>query len=310
MNRTRSSVALAIVLAVAAGVARAQDQKPEAAAQPDPIAGIVQAMQQAEQRAASFRIELQTSGRLPDGTEFQTSGQLDVLRGAQPRSRTAVEFTVLGTLRGRMATAQTDKGIVVYHEDPAFGEVFYRIDPETVTDLEWAGEVLASAKLPGMKDRRAGAPLGSAMLDELRRHFVLTVTDKKARNGEAGQWLAGDRRPGLPDADADLPLATRVELFVRDKDKALLEVVHHQADKVLQRIEVKKLEVDAEIPAEAFTVDGNGQRLREVRQYLPMWGQIQDVLKQAEAKAAEEAEAKAKIDGKPVEAVVRPSKRK
>lgn len=310
MNRTSCSIAFATLLAVVAGPAAAQEPKPETAAQPDPIAGIVQAMQQAEQRATSFRIELQTSGRWLDGTEFKTSGQLDVLRGAQPRTRSSLEFTVLGTLGGRMATAQTDKGILVYQEDPAFGEVFYRIDPETVTDLEWAGEVLASAKMPGMKDRRAGAPLGSAMLDDLRRHFALAVTDKKARNGEAGQWLAGDRRPGLPDVDADLPLATRVEAFVRDKDLALLEVVHHQADKVLQRIEVRKLEVDAEIPIEAFTVDGNRQRLREVRQYLPMWGQIQDVLKQAEAKTAEEADARSKATGQPVEAAVRPSKRK
>ena len=307
MNRTSRCVAFATALGVVVGQGAAQAPKPEAAAQPDPIAGIVLAMRTAEQRAKSFRIEMQTSARWPDGTECQTTGSHDVLRGAQPMTRTLVEFA-LGKLGGRMESVQTEKGIRIYQEDPAFGEVFYHIDAAIVADLEWAGEVLARANLPGMKDRRAGAPLGSAMLDDLSQQFLLKVTERKERSGEAGQWLAGDRRP-LGDQDADLPIGNRVELFVRDKDKALLEVVHHQGEKVVQRIEVRRLEVDADIPAETFTVDGRGQRLREVRQYLTMWSQIQDVFKQADRKALEQAEAKAKAGESATEADVRPSKR-
>jgi len=313
MNRTSRCVAFAAFLGLLPGAAAVQEPKPAAAAQPDPIAGIVQAMRSAEQAAKSFRIELQTSGQWPTGTGFKTSGTLHVLRGAQPKTSSTVEYEVVGDLQNRMATAQTGEGIWIYSDDAAFGEVFVLIEPAIVADLEWAGEVLARANLPGMKDRRAGAPLGSAMLDDLRVHFELAISGRKERAGEAGQWLAGERRAGLPE-DSDLPLANSVELFVRDKDKALLEVVHHQGEKVLLRIEVRSLEVDVEIPAAAFTVDGRGQKLRPVRQHAPLWAQIQDVLGQAEGKALEQAEARATADGVPLDAkaklaAVRPSKR-
>lgn len=154
-----------------------------------------------------------------------------------------------------------------------------------VADLEWAGAVLERADLPGMADSRAAAPLGSAMLAGLQRHFDLAVTDRRERGGEAGRWLAGARRAGIEDQDTELPQADRVELFVRDRDHALLEVAQLQGDKPLQRIVVQRLEVDVDVPAATFEVDGRGQRLRDVQQHLPMWDQIQQVLRQAEAKA-------------------------
>jgi hypothetical protein len=48
--------------------------------------------------------------------------------------------------------------------------------------------------------------------------------------------------------------------------------------------------------ARDFVVDGRGQRLRDVQQHLPLWEQIEQVLKQAEAKSGDD--------------VVRPSRRK
>jgi hypothetical protein len=287
-------------------------------AQSDAIGKIVAEMQAAEKSLQSARIELVTTGHFAQGIEFRTRGALHVLRGAQPALHTLLEISFGDGITAVMESAQTSNGITLYEDHPAIGEIHLHIEPTIMADLEWAGTVLDDAKLPGMADRRATAPLGSAMVVELRRHFDLQVDARTERKGEAGQWLAGKRRVGLEDADPELPLADRVELFVRQRDHALVEVKHLQADKVVQHIVVEKLECGLEIPASKFAVDGRGQPLREVRepekggQYQPMWDQIEKVLLQAEAQSEKDAaEKNAKLPAEQhVKPEVRPSKRK
>lgn len=282
-----------LVLAVGAflGARQAGCQQPaavpDAAAQAGPIDEIVAAMRAAEQRLGSVVVDLSTTGNLPGGVALNTRGTLHVLRGAQPALHSLVEFSFADGLGGRAEWGQTAAGIVLYEENPSFGELYLRFDPTVVADLEWAGAVLERADLPGMVDRRAQSPLGSAMVADLQRHFDLAPTDRRDRDGEAGRWLAGPRRAGLEDQDTELPQADRVELFVRDRDHALLEVTHLQAGKPLQHVVVQRLEVGVELPPATFEIDGRGQRLRDVQQHLPMWDQIQQVLQKAEAKAPE-----------------------
>ena len=290
-NRTAISV-FGMVLAAMAPAWAQEASKPAAPpAQSDAIGKIVAEIQAAEKSLQSARIELVTSGQFEKGIEFQTRGVLHVLRGAQPALHTLLEVSFGEGIKATMESAQTASGITLYEDHPAIGQIHLHIEPTYVADLEWAGTVLDDAKLPGMSDRRATAPLGSAMVGDLRRHFDLKVesgTDRNGRNGEAGQWLAGKRRAGLEDADAELQLADRVELFVRQRDHALVEVKHLQGDKLVQHIVVNKLECGIEIPPSKFAVDGRGQSRREVKppekfgQYQPMWDQIEKVLLQAE----------------------------
>ncbi|MCA8977909.1 MAG: hypothetical protein KDC98_24500 [Planctomycetes bacterium] len=282
----RAIAVTGFLLAAGFGASPALGQGPESpsGAQADPIEPIVTAMRAAEGRLKSLRLELLTSGHYGKDTEFSTEGTLHVLRGEQTRVRSSVQFVYADGLRSRMESARTAAGITIYSADPVFGELYLRVPPSVVLDLEWAGKVLDRSDLPGMHDARAEAPLGSAMLDDLRTHFDLRAKPEKRRGPDAGIWLAGDRRPGLGDVDPALPLADRVELFVRDADHALLEVVQYQGDAVLQRIEVRALEVDVEIPEAVWTVDGNGQPLRGVEKHQPMWAQIENTLARAEAK--------------------------
>lgn len=295
MNRTTPAVFSCLLAGLVPLAAQEAPKKPTPPPQVDPLDAVVAQIRAAEQAAKSFRIELATKGSLPSGLQFTTSGSIDVLRGTQQKQRTSVRCSFGNGLDSTLETAQTADGIVTYEDNPAFGEAYLRFPPALVADLQWAGEVLQRADLPGMRDRRADAPLGSAVLDGLRLHYAFVVTDRRERAGEAGQWLVGERRPGLGDQDVDLPLATRVEVFVRGKDHAVLDVLHYRLDEVLQRIEVKKLEVDVEIPDAVFTVDGRGQKLRDVEQYPPMRDLVERVLRQAESKAGDD--------------VVRPSKR-
>lgn len=281
------ATAIAISAAVACALPNGlpgQESKPANAPQADPIARIVAEMRSAEKALKSIEVELATRGSYASGEQFSTQGRLHVLRGEQPKMHASFELQFANGLAGRQEVAQTAEGLLFYEANAAFGEVYVRIPPAVVADVQWAGEVLDRSDLFGMHDARAEAPLGSLLLDGLRRHFALAVTERTQRGADAGVWLAGDRRPGLGDAEDDLPLATRVEAFVRTRDHALLEVTHFQGDKELQHIDVKTLVVDAAIADAVFTVDGRGQTLRDVEKYAPLWSQIQEVVGRAETK--------------------------
>lgn len=291
MNRTSRTAAFLLCLVIPAapsrGVAQEPANPPKPPAQADPIEVLVTNLRAAERRAKSVRIELATRGILPSGLEFQTSGTLHVLRGTHSKVRTAVVFTFANGLDGSAESAATPEGITIYESDPSFGEVLVHIAPAIVADLEWAGEVLRRSDLPGMRDGRADSPFGSAMLDDLRTSFDLKVVgERKDRRGEPGTWLVGERRPGL-EQGVDLLLPTRVEVFLRQSDQAVLEVAHYEADKVVQHIDVKALEVDAPIADAVFTVDPRGLPVREVQKHAPMWILIEQALNQAEGKSGE-----------------------
>lgn len=299
MNRTARSAVVATALVLAEAFAQEAGKDRQQPPQADPIAAVVAELKAAEAKAASFRVELATRGALASGLQFTTSGTLTVLRGAQPATRSRVAFSFANGLEGHSDWAQTADGVTTYSDDPALGEVFVRIPPIVVVDLEWAGTVLQRADLPGMQDRRADAPLGSRMLEGLRVHYALEPVDKqdarKERSAAAGQWFAGERRGGTGDLDPDLPMATRCEVFVGRAPApgravaAVLEVVHWQGDKELQRIEVGKLEVDVPLPPETFVVDGHGQKLRDVSQFPPLAEAIERTLVQAESRAGVDA---------------------
>ena len=266
------------------------------APKPDPIEGIVTAMRTAEAELTSLRLVMTTRGELPSELVVTTRGTLHVLRGTQRSSHMVLEYAFGDGVRGRAESSHTAEGIVLYEDDPGLGEVHLAIDKGIVADLEWAGSVLQREDLPGMADRRSEAPLGSGMLAELRRHFDLTLDARTERSGEAGTWIVGARKPGLDVQDPDLPVSDHVEVFVRAKDHALLELRELQDKKVVQQLVVESLELGIELPAKTFVVDGHGQRQRDVRQHLPLWEQIEQVVKQAEAKSGDD--------------VVRPSRRK
>lgn len=311
MNRTAAVTFGLLVVGSMPLAAQQGSASPQPAPQADPIEEIVAAMRAAEGQLTSLRLEMTTSGTLPSGLEVTTKGVLHVLRGTQPAVHAALEYSFGDGVRGRVESSQTADGIQLFESDPAFGEVFLHIDHKLVVDLEWAGQVLDRADMPGMADRRALAPLGSSMLGELRRHFDFTIDARGERAGEAGTWLVGSRKPGLDIDDPDLPVADRIEAFVRKTDRALLEVVHRQGGKVVQHLVVDKLEAGLALTAGTFRVDGRGQRVRDVQQHQPLWEQIEQVLKQAEAKCEQAAvkQNQALPADRQVKPEVRPSRR-
>lgn len=299
MKRTAATVLFTVVSLIGTAAAQKPADDSAKAAQPDAIGKVVGVMQEAEKGLSSLRMMLRTKGHVQGGLQVETAGELRVLRGTQAdageRLYARLEYSFGDGLKGRQETARTADGIVQLEQDSAFGAVLLRFDATVVRDLEWAGGVLKRSDMPGMSDGRAQSPLGSGTVRDLRRTFDLKIGVRKERDGEAGTWIEGKRKQGLDEQDPDLPVADRVELFVRDADHALLSARYFVGDDVVQEITIEKLEIGVELGDDAFVVDGGGLELRDVRSYTPMWEQIEQVLEKAESKAGE--------------GVVRPSKR-
>jgi hypothetical protein len=288
-NRTAIHFCSALAVALAPAVAQTPPATPAAQRQVDAIDELVTKMRAAEAALKSLRLELETEGRLPSGLSLRTRGVLHVLRGTQPSLRTQVEYWFADGLAGRSDAVQDAHGILLHESDPAFGDVLVRIAPAVVADLEWAGEVLKRQDLPGMTDPRAQSPFGSGLIAELRRSFVLAVDGRRQHDGEAGTWIVGPRRPGLDEQDPDQPLADRVELFVRERDHVLTLARFVVGDDVVQEIRVTAAAIDGELPAAVFQLDVRGLKPRDVQQHQPLWEQIDQVLRRAEAKAPDGA---------------------
>ena len=243
----------------------------------------------AEAAIQSLRIRMKTSGKLPGGLDVVTSGELRVLKETQPagavRRYSGLEYSFGEGVRGRLETAETAGGIQIFEEDPAFGAVFLQIESLVVRDLEWAGTILERSDLPGMVDPRASAPLGSGLIAEVMQTFDLRVDARDARDGEAGVWIVGQRKAGLDEQNPDLPLADRVEFFVRGSDNAVMLARYLAGSELLQQIVVESVEIDVELQAADFVVDGRDVQLRNVKDHAPMWEQIEKTIQRAEDKA-------------------------
>tara|TARA_R110002072_G_scaffold46591_2_gene128871 strand:- start:50763 stop:51785 length:1023 start_codon:yes stop_codon:yes gene_type:complete len=291
MNRTTANVLFCLTSLI--GTAAGQEGKadPVRNLQSTAVNELVAVIAKAEAAMTSLRMTISTAGQLPGGLRVTTRGELRVLRGTQGKPGdqlfSTLQYAFGEGMKGRMETARTKDGILMFEEDPAFGAVFLHIPAEVVSDLEWASVILKKSDLPGMVDGRAQSPLGSGVISDLIRTFDLQIGEGKEHNGDKGIWLGGMRRAGLDAQDPDLPLADRVEVFVRDRDHAVLLARYFVGKDVVQQVIVEKLDVGAKLGDEDFTVDGHGERVRNVRDYAPIWEQVVEAISGAEAKAKE-----------------------
>jgi hypothetical protein len=312
MNRTAFARVLPCLLL---GFVVAQD--PPAAPESKPKSGVmddvVRAMRAAEAKALQVRLQMTTEGTMPGDLKFTTKGTMRVLRteqGVLQAAHVALDCTFVGGIQSRMESVKTPDGLWTFEQNQTLGEVWLHYDKELLQDLEWAAEVLQRTDLPGGKDARVAAPLGSEIVADLAQRYELQAMRSRSRDGQAGTWYGGDRKPspGQED-DADIPIADHVELFVRQQDTALLEVVYLSQQKPIQRIKIDEIVLGEPMPLASFVLDTKGKKPKDVRDYPPEWEQIQQVLQSAkdkvpgklppsEQKKAEARAREAKGDGK------------
>lgn len=300
-NRTIVSLLLGGLSLIGSAAGQDAPEKAEGETQVSVVERLVESMVKAEKSLKSLRLTMTTTGKLPGGLDVVTKGELRVLRETQDTGAqlmfSKLEYSFGDGMTGRMEAARTKAGITIFEADPAFGAVFLRIEPSIVRDLKWASEVLQKSDLPGMADSRAESPLGSGMVGDLARIFELAPGDDTKHGDHQGTWLRGARKAGLDAQDPDLPLADRVEVFVRGRDQAMLLARFFVGKDVVQELKVEQLKVGAELSAKDFAVDGHGERIRSVREYAPMWEQISEAIASAEQKGKELPPSKRQKDG-------------
>ncbi|HLQ39101.1 MAG TPA: hypothetical protein VK348_14930 [Planctomycetota bacterium] len=301
MNRTGLPAILLASLIHVSLLAQVPEPEPAKAPSDPELARLLQDMRAAEAAVRSVHLELKTSGSYPGGLSFTTKGSMRVLRGDHPALQTSMEYSCEDGLQGRMETVKNADGVWMVEQSPTFGEVYLFMDRDTLADVEWAAAVMErSDSVPGATDGRSGAPLGSAMLDSLRRQYDLKITSKKDRQGQEGIWVAGDLKPGGPPAgDPDAPIADHVEMFVRGMDKAVLYVAHLLRGQVVQQIEVTRLEVGKPMELKSFQIEGRAQKPRDIHDHRPAWEPLARLLREAEDKAGADQRPSRKKGDKP-----------
>lgn len=293
MNRTAypsRTAGCLLAIAVAAAGSPGLAQGADAKAQTARIEGVVDSLRLLETRVRTLTMELETSGKLAGGLTFSTRGTLRVLRpeqGAPARVHSWLEFRFADGLAGSTESLRTPDELLVLQQDPTFGEVYVRIDAMVLADLEWAGRILQKDDLPFADQGIAGSPLGSAMLADLVRRFDLAPIDRPADAGKKGTWFGGARKKaaGLDEEGAELPVSDRVEVFLREGDDVLTEVVHYQGEEVLQSIRVTQLAIDQPLMADTMHMKDPIKKPKDVKEHAPMWQLIEQNLGRAAQKA-------------------------
>ncbi len=291
MNRTaicRVAAAAALLAAAVGFAAPLVAQDPEVKPQPTVPATVVAAMRAAEAAAAAVDLAMETSGRMAGGLTFVARGSVRVLRAEQSapaRTHTVVDYEFGDGLTGRVETVQTEEGILTLQQDPTFGETFVRIDAATCKDLEWAAAASPDDEVPFQSGPRAGSPLGADLFADLSVRFDLRSVDKALPEGMQGTWWAGDRKqmPGGDAEAADLPVADRVEAFVRD-DWVLMDVQYVSKGEVVQRVRLQKAVLGGEIPKDGFRINAGGKQPVAAKDHPPTWQQIEQALQRASEK--------------------------
>lgn len=291
MNRTvtlRSSSLVALLAVLASPVAGARAQEPDAKAQAPTPESVVAAMRVQESAAQSIELALETSGRLAGGLTFTARGSVRVLRAEQPdasASHMVVDYDFGDGLSGRVESVETKDGLLTLQQDPTFGETFVRIDAVVMRDLAWASAADAGADAPFQAGPRARSPIGADLFADLALRFDLRVADKTAPEGVKGVWWQGERKKADESAgNADLPLADRVEAFVRDGDYVLMDVVYTQNGEVVQRVRVTKATLGTVMQLSSFRIDAGDKKPVDAKDHGPTWQQIEQVLQRASQK--------------------------
>lgn len=245
-------------------------------------------MRETESGLKSVSMRLLTEGEYAGGVHFTTTGTLRVLRAEHVLSHSTASFQFANGLDGRMEMVSNDDGVFLLENSPTTGDVLLHMDNATVADLQWASEVLQRPDIVPGADTRSLAPLGSDLLQQLMRTHALKVLSERDLDGMHGRWIGGDLDRSLqPDSDPELQLPDHVELFVRDVDHAVVEVVYLQNGRKepVQRIKVQQLVLDGPMDPKSFVLDAGGRKARDFKLYEPSWTRTRKLLEQAEAKS-------------------------
>jgi len=273
----RTALATLFLLS-ASTLAMAQDT-PSKEPQPTSVKELVAGMQAAEKAVDGVVMEMSTKGRYPGGTTFEIEGSIRVLGATHFHISTKATFEESVTAESE--TVKTPEGVWMREKDPAFGEVYTVMSPETVAQLAAASEALGEETNGPGGVGQAKDPLGSKMLSSLDTQFDLAVAAREL-NGEAYYVVAGGARADAPEDESSYPTPDRVELLVRQRDLAVVQMVQFRNGKELMKIEILRLDLNPQLEPASFRIElPEGKQFIDVMEHPPAAAYIRNTLERA-----------------------------
>jgi len=259
------------------------------ASKPISVADLVAKMKEREKSVDSVLMEMVSRGSYPGGVGFEIKGTVRVL--GKDHFSISNRMTFDDDLSSELDRVVTPEGSWIRERDPAFGEVFLKIEPELMQKLERAqAELAVSGDVPATMDNPVKDPLGSAMLQSLNEHFDLTVQQRSIK-GRDYFVVNGPVRDAAPPSDPQMPVADRVELLVRAGDYAVVQMTQFEAGKELMQIEITRLELGVPMDPSSFVIHlPDGAHFIDVMEHPPAAVQIRQLLQDAETKRSGDGE--------------------
>lgn len=297
-----------LVVALAATTLAAQDAAAGAGAvenktQDPSLQQLIERMKEREGGAKSATLKMVTKGSYPGGMTFEVSGSVRVLGTTHFHVTTVASFEDGTTVESE--TVKTPDGVWMREKDHVNGEVFTKMAPELMRQLEKASAATGDGPpMPGGIGSKEIVPVGSAVVEAMGKTYDLTVVDRRI-DGEPFYVVAGDARAsadteGKEREESDLPNAARVELLVRQRDLVVQRMSHFgvEGEEIL-RIEVVDLVLNPPLEASSFVLDRpSNQPFIDVMDHLPAATQINALLERFEESQKRAAEKKPDDSGK------------
>ncbi|HLU38530.1 MAG TPA: hypothetical protein VK081_04045 [Planctomycetota bacterium] len=270
----------------------------EGAKEPLPTVPEIIAKLQARERAAkTVMLTMRSRTTVPDGPTFETEGTLRVL--GTTHFHVKMRMRADEGIEGQHEVVTTPEGSWTREVNPMQGEVITRMSKETMAALKEAEDLLGEDGPPGAVPGQSEAPLGSAMLASLAKHFDLAVQGKIVRNGLDHWLLRGDVRPGVQ-GEVEGPVPDRVEVLVqvlKGEPFAVARMTQFDDGAEVMTVEINDVQLDLPLAESSFQMDTKGRRVIDVMDHPEAAAQIREVLDRAKAKREEKGNAKDGKDG-------------
>lgn len=227
-------------------------------------------------------MRIETTGRLPDGSRFRTTGTMRVL--GKTHFHVTMHWSFGEDQEGETETVRTAEGLWMRERDPVQGEVFTRMDKALMDRVESASAWLGDPSLAGPGGAQAESPLGSRMIADLATSFALTIDGPREIDGVEVLVVSGPRKASTEE-DLLAPEADHVDVLVRVADAAVVRMTQLVKGEPITEVKIVELDLKPDLdPASFALVLPEGASFVDVLEHPPARAQIERLFDDARGK--------------------------
>ena len=227
---------------------------PLEASQVRSVEDLLRYVRQREGAVESVEMAIESSGTMPDGSEFHSKGTLRVLGTTHFHATMAAEFGE--GMETETETVRTPDGIWMRERDPVQGEIYLRMDRALMERVDAATKALGGdAAAAGFGSREASSPLGAALLEDLAAQFDLSLREPQVVDGQRCWVVGGPLRGGATPGEDPFGLnVDQVDVLVRSSDGAVVRMPQFHDGRPMLDVRIPRLEFDRPFEESSFAL--------------------------------------------------------